>query len=107
MFPFKDLKVLTGLACGQCLFVSESVKCMQVHPSECHKDTPTPKFWPACKMQQLSRGGPGHALFPDHDSTTPIPSIPIHDTIIHLGQEMKEVSTSGMQQDECIISPWF
>ncbi|KAI6139025.1 hypothetical protein BKA82DRAFT_4020487 [Pisolithus tinctorius] len=79
MFPFKDLKV---------------------HPSECHKDTPTPKFWPACKMQQLSRGGPGHALFPDHDSTTPIPSIPIHDTIIHLGQEMKEVSTSGMQQDE-------
>ncbi|KAI6139411.1 hypothetical protein BKA82DRAFT_4020173 [Pisolithus tinctorius] len=72
----------------------------RVHHRECHKDTPTPKSWPECKMQQLSRGGPGHALFPDHDSTTPKPSIPINDTILHLGKEMKQVSTSGMQQDE-------
>ncbi|KAI6030402.1 hypothetical protein F5J12DRAFT_779564 [Pisolithus orientalis] len=63
----------------------------RVHHRECHKDTPTPKSWPACKMQQLSRGGSGHALFPDHNSTTPIPSIPINDTILHLGKEMKQM----------------
>ncbi|KAI6144719.1 hypothetical protein BKA82DRAFT_4426120 [Pisolithus tinctorius] len=74
---------------------------------ECHMDTPTPKSWPACKMQQLSRGGPGHALFAVHDSTTPIPSNSTNDTILHLKKEMEQVSTSGMQQDECIISPWL
>ncbi|KIK25617.1 hypothetical protein PISMIDRAFT_22752 [Pisolithus microcarpus 441] len=105
--PFKGLRILDGLACGNCSFVTSSAKYMQMHHREHHRSTPMPKSWVDCKMQQFSRSGKGHILFQVQDSTTPIHIGAMTDTILLLRQEMAQVTTSSVPEDEHVISPWL
>ncbi|KAI5981269.1 hypothetical protein EDC04DRAFT_2617498 [Pisolithus marmoratus] len=105
--PFKGLKVLDGQACGLYSFVTSSLKYMQTHHREDHRDTAMPRTWAACKMQQFNRSGRGHVLFQVEDTASANTSEPNAQPIVLLRQEIAQASTHVLPQDEWVISPWL
>jgi hypothetical protein len=107
---FGGLKVHSGFRCHHCSTVLGMVSSMQKHHQHHHKDVPTPKTWPHCKMQRLSdRPGPSSSFFEVLPSPAiAIKSSPVNDLVSNLREEVSKILHVDIATlNNRSISPWL